>query len=166
MSTPEEEVQRKRIQHIQDSSSFEENTRVSRLLPKCRVWAPDFAGTISCLASLPLNSREVGLYFSSSNSRKSQGCSGVCFPCEVPSILCFHTDTKSHVCSGTQEGPTRSWLWHTSLRGSLRVLSWQVLQCTKLFVIANSDIKYSWRELLIHCYKEVAEAFCFVSWTC
>ena len=81
----------------------------SRFLPEHRVWIPDFMGAIRCLASPPLNSREVGLYFSSSNSRKLQGCSEICFPCEFPSILCFHTDTKIHLPSRTKETATRSW---------------------------------------------------------
>lgn len=128
-----------------------------RLLPKCRVWIPDFMGATSCLASLPLSSAEVGFYFSSSNSRKSQGCSEICFPRDLPSILCFHTDTKTHSPSGTQEAPTRSQLRHISLKGSLRVLSWQGLQRTGPFVIADSDMKYTWRRSRIYYCKKVEE---------
>lgn len=136
-----------------------------RLLPKCRVCILDFVGAISCLASLPLNSGEVGLYFFSSNSRNSWGCSEICFTRELPSILCFHIDTKTLLLSGPWEAPTRSWLWHISLRVSLRVLLWQGLQCTHPFVIANSDMKYTWRQSPMYNY-EVAEVLWYVWWVC
>lgn len=90
-----------------------------RLLPKHRIWVTNFVGAISYFARLPLNSSEAGLDFSSSNSKKSQGSSEICFPHKLPSILCFHTDTKTHLPSGTQEVPTRRGLWHISLRGVL-----------------------------------------------